>query len=163
MPGRVGASPLGVWFIGKVISPLQRGIYRLTGGKASIPGLASSVVLLLTTTGRRTGRPRTVPLFYLREGNRLVVCNVNPGFERTNPWVLNLRATPRASVQVGGDTGLYRAREATESEVSRFWPILVHLWPAYQVHLQRGGKRTLFVLEPQAALAGEHRPTMQRP
>jgi deazaflavin-dependent oxidoreductase (nitroreductase family) len=50
----------------------------------------------LTTTGRRTGKARTVPLLYLRDGNRVVICNVNPGFERPNPWVLNLRAQPRA-------------------------------------------------------------------
>jgi deazaflavin-dependent oxidoreductase (nitroreductase family) len=87
----------GVLAIGRLISPAQRRLYRSTGGRLSLTGRAP--VLLLTTTGRRTGIERTVPLLYLRDGDRLVVCNVNPGFERTNPWVLNLRAHPRARVQ----------------------------------------------------------------
>lgn len=57
-------------------------------------------MLLLTTTGRRTGRQRTVPLLYVHDDGKLVVCNVSPGFERPNPWVLNLRANPRAFVRL---------------------------------------------------------------
>lgn len=48
-------------------------------------GGCPATILLLTTKGRRTGKERTTPIFYLREGERLVICNVNPGFERTNP------------------------------------------------------------------------------
>lgn len=91
---RLGGTRVGVLAIGWVVSPLQRQLYRRTGGRFSLTGRAP--VLLLTTTGRRTGKARTVPLLYLRDGNRVVICNVNPGFERPNPWVLNLRAQPRA-------------------------------------------------------------------
>src|SRR5262245_39323809 len=95
---RLGGTRWGVQAIGRVVSPLQRQLYRSTGGRFSLTG--SAPVLLLTTIGHRTGRGRTVPLLYLRDGGRLVVCNVNPGFERTNPWVVNLRAQPNARAQI---------------------------------------------------------------
>lgn len=131
--------------IGRVISPLQRQLYRRSGGRLSLTGRAP--VLLLTTTGRRTGLERTVPLLYLRDGDRLVVCNVNPGFERTNPWVLNLRAQPRAEVQVRHQTWPVLAREATAEELDRFWPQLTRIWPAYRRFYDQGGTRTVFVLD----------------
>lgn len=87
----------GVLAIGRIVSPLQRELYRGTAGRLSLTDRAP--VLLLTTTAPRTGKARTVPL-YIRDGDRLVVCNVNPGFERLNPG-LNLRAEPRAQVQLG--------------------------------------------------------------
>lgn len=146
---RVGATRFGVNAIGRVFSPLQRRLYLLTGGRVSLTGRAP--VLLLTTRGRRSGRERTVPLLYIRDGERLVVCNVNPGFERPNPWTLNLRADPRARVQVGRTVFPVLSREATDRELERFWPALVQLWPAYAVFLGQGGKRSVFVLTPLSA------------
>lgn len=143
---RLGGARVGVLAIGWVVSPLQRQLYRRTGGRFSLTGRAP--VLLLTTTGRRTGKARTVPLLYLRDGNRVVICNVNPGFERPNPWVLNLRAQPRAQVQIARDIITVRARPASGDELDRYWPRLAMLWPAYQTFYDRGGKRSVFVLEP---------------
>jgi deazaflavin-dependent oxidoreductase (nitroreductase family) len=134
-----------VWSIKRLVSPLQRRLLQLTGGRFSLTGRAP--VLLLTTTGRRSGKERTTPLFYLRDGDRLVVCNANPGFERPNPWTLNLRAAPQARVLVGGHSVRCRAREATPSETDRYWRQFVKLWPAYRTHFDRSGQRTLFVLE----------------
>jgi deazaflavin-dependent oxidoreductase (nitroreductase family) len=144
---RLGGTRLGVLAIGRVVSPLQRLLYRRTGGRLSLTGRAP--VLLLTTTGRRTGKARTVPLFYLRDGDRLVVCNVNPGFERPNPWTLNLRGRPHAQVQIGRDTTGVRARAASEHELARYWPQLTQIWPAYQAFYDKGGNRSVFVLEPE--------------
>ena len=104
--------------------------------------------LILTTTGRRTGRLRTVPLLYIKDGDRLVVCNVNPGFERPNPWVLNLRTKPHAQVQIGRSVVRMRARPASGHELDRYWPQLTQLWPAYQGFYDKGGQRSVFVLEP---------------
>ena len=82
---RIGATPVGVWAIKHLVSPLHRWLYRSSGGKRIPMSGSSATILLLTTKGRRTGKERTTPIFYLREGERLVICNVNPGFERTNP------------------------------------------------------------------------------
>jgi deazaflavin-dependent oxidoreductase (nitroreductase family) len=141
-----GQTQVGVWFIGHVVSPLQRWLYRWTGGRVSLLGRAPS--LLLTTTGRRSGKARTVPLFYVRDGDWLVVCNVNPGFERPNPWTLNIRAQPLVFVDVRGQRLLFRGRDATADEIDRYWPSLVGIWPAYRTFFEKGGSRSIFVLEP---------------
>jgi F420H(2)-dependent quinone reductase len=144
---RLGGTRLGVLAIGRIVSPLQRQLYRRTGGRLSLTGRAP--VLLLTTTGRRTGKARTVPLLYIRDGDRLVICNVNPGFERPNPWTLNLRAAPHAQVQIGRSIASVRARAASEDEMDRYWPQLTQMWPAYQAFYDKGGNRSVFVLEPE--------------
>ncbi len=108
-------------------------------------------VLLLTTRGRRSGKPRTVPLLYVSDGDRLVVCNVNPGFERPNPWTLNLRADPRVHVEVRRDEFSAMAHEASDAELDRYWPQLTSLWPAYQAFYGEGGRRSVFVLEREAS------------
>ncbi|MEJ2302227.1 MAG: nitroreductase/quinone reductase family protein [Anaerolineales bacterium] len=96
---------------------------------------------------RAAAQERIAPVFYLRDGEAVVVCNVRPEFERTNPWVINLRSNPVAQLQIGRDIAQYRARQATDDEISRLWPRLIELWPAYQVHYERGGRRTIFILE----------------
>ena len=142
---RLGSTRWGVRLIGRVVSPLQRLLYRWTGGRVSLTGGAP--VLMLTTVGHRTGRRRTVPLFYLRDGGRLVVCNVNPGFERTNPWVLNLRAHPKALVQIRREVFEVAGREASPAELERYWPRLTETWPAYQTFFDQGGQRYVFILD----------------
>ena len=144
---RLGATHLGVWAIKHLVSPLHKRIYRLTTGKGLPKGVSGSKILLLTTKGRRSGKDRTTPVFYLRDGNRIIICNVNPGFESTNPWVLNLRAHPIARVQIGGEIAEYRAREVSDAEMESYWPRLIALWPAYQTHFEKSGQRAVFVLE----------------
>jgi F420H(2)-dependent quinone reductase len=154
---RLGATRIGVWVIGHVVSPLDRWIYQAASGRRVSTGKPIGPILLLTTTGRRTGRERTTPVYYLRDGERIVVCNVNPGFESPNPWTLNLRANPIARVQIGRVRGIYQAREASQAEVDRYWPQLVQIWPAYQTFYERSRQRLVFVLEP---LSSSHAATL---
>lgn len=140
-----GGTKAGIWSIKHLISPVDRWMYRRIGRAASTATVGP--VMLLTTVGRHSGLPRATPLLYLRDEGRLVVCNVNPGFERPNPWTLNLRANPTAQVQVGADVGSYVAHEATAEELARYWPRLVAVWPAYQRFYERTRERTVFVLE----------------
>lgn len=142
---RLGGTRLGVWAIKHVVSPVQLSLHRYTGGRLSLTGPAP--VLLLTTIGRRTGKPRTVPAFYLRDGDRYVVCNVRPPHERTNPWVLNVLANPHVRLTLRGETLDGRARRADQSEVDRYWPALVRLWPAYRSFRKAGGDLSIFVIE----------------
>jgi deazaflavin-dependent oxidoreductase (nitroreductase family) len=145
---QLGETPLGVWIIKHLVSPLDRLIYQLTGSRRVSTGRPLGPILLLTTTRRRTGKEHTTPLFYLRDDERLIICNLNPGFDRPNPWTLNLRAHPLVRVQIGREVRIYLAREATEEELGRYWPRLVEIRPAYQTHYNRSGQRILFVLEP---------------
>lgn len=144
---QIGATRIGVWGIKHLVSPLQRWVYRSSGGKALTSIGSGRDVLLLTTVGRRTGKDRTTPVFYLREGDAVVICNVRPEFERINPWVINLRSHPVAQLQIGQDKAEYKAREATAVEINRLWPRLIELWPAFKAHYENGGHRTIFILE----------------
>ena len=151
---RLGATRLGVWLIKHVISPLDRRLYQRTGGQRVTLGKPLGPLLLLTTTGRRTGKEHTTPVYYLRDGDRLVLCNVNPGFEHPNPWTLNLLAKPLARVQIGSERSICQAREASEAEVEHYWPQLVQVWPAYETFYRRSGRRLIFLLEPLPSSSG---------
>lgn len=142
---RIGATPAGVWAIGHVVSPLQRRLLVATGGRTSLTGKLP--VLLLTATGRRSGRRRTIPLIFLRDGDDLVVCNVRPPSERPNPWPLNVRANPNVSVRIAGVTEQRVAREARGQEAEKYWPLLVDTWPAYERFFADTHERAIFVLQ----------------
>lgn len=143
---RLGGTRAGVWLIKHVVAPLDKWLYRRSGGERVLLGHPPAPLLLLTTRGRKSGLERTTPVFYLRDGDQLIICNVNPGHERPNPWPLNLSAYPVATVQIGAVTAQYTARAASVNEISQYWDQLVTLWPAYQRHYTASGQRTIFIL-----------------
>lgn len=129
-----------------MVSPLDRWLHQVSAGRVRLSG--SRPVLLLTTIGRRSGQRRVTPVFYLRDHDRLVVCNVRPAGERPNPWPRNLEATPDTVMDIGARTLAVTARRATDSEMDRLWPRLLEVWPAYSRHFAATGERHIFVLEP---------------
>ncbi len=88
-------------------------------------------MLLLTTTGRKTGRRRTTPLLYVEEGDRYVVVASAGGAPSHPAWYLNLRSNPAATIQVGGRQLAVRAETAGLEERARLWPRLMQMWPKY--------------------------------
>ena len=123
-------------------------LYRRSGGRLSIAGPALFPVMLLTTTGRRSGRPRTTPVIYIRDGDDLIVSSEDFGQQRPAAWPLNLEADPSATVQLGDVAARFRARRADAEEAERHWPALVEAWPAHETYHRRSGARHVFVLEP---------------
>lgn len=97
-------------------------------------------VLLLTTSGRRTGLPRTAGLIYQQHGNFHVVVASNGGLDHHPNWYLNLRKDPMVHVQIKGDKFDARARTATSDEKAELWPIMTAIWPRYNV-CQRATER----------------------
>lgn len=102
----------------------------------------------LTTTGRRTGEPRTVPLYAWEDADRLVVVGSWGGSAKDPDWVRNLRADPRATVKKGRERLDVRASEVGPSERERLWQLVVEAFPLYASY-QRKTDRVipLFVLE----------------
>jgi deazaflavin-dependent oxidoreductase (nitroreductase family) len=101
----------------------HRALLRATGGRAG-RSLAGRPVLLLETIGRRTGRVRTAPVIYVRDGAALVVAGSASGRDADPAWVGNLRADPRADVVVDGVRRSVRARPAEADERPRLWAAL---------------------------------------
>lgn len=112
--------------VGRWIYPLHRRAYRLTGGLLGHCSMLGPM-LLLTTTGRRTGERRTTPLLYMTDGDGYVVVASNGGRDRPPSWLLNLEASPQAEVQVR------RVRTPVVAEVLR-GPDAEPLWPHLNEH-----------------------------
>jgi len=140
------------WFaaIGRRLSPFDAWLYRRSNGRLGITGPGGAVypAMLLTTTGRRTGRRRTTPVMYLSDGPKLIISCENFGQQRAAAWPFNLDADPRAEVQIGSRLATYVARRATAQEIERYWPRFLQIWPAHESYLSRSGVRKMFVLEP---------------
>jgi deazaflavin-dependent oxidoreductase (nitroreductase family) len=88
-------------------------------------------VLLLTTTGRRSGKPRTTPLTFFRDGANLVVIASNGGADRPPDWSLNLEQNPRAVVKIGADEQTVQARTASPEERELLWPGITATYSGY--------------------------------
>jgi F420H(2)-dependent quinone reductase len=136
----VGESPF--W---RVTGRLHAAVYRMTGGRV---GHAAGRItnLLLTTTGRRSGEPRTVTLAYIADGPRFVVVASNGGADRPPAWWTNLRHEPHATVQVGTRTVSVVAREASTDERGRLWPLLASVNPFFAQYERITARRIPVVL-----------------
>lgn len=106
----------GLRLTGKLNVPL----YRLSGGRVG-GKVGRAPVLLLTTTGRKSGQPRTAPVVYLADGDNAVVINTNAGNAKVPAWSLNLEANPEAEVERGRRRYPVRARIAEGEERERLW------------------------------------------
>jgi F420H(2)-dependent quinone reductase len=128
-----------------IAKTLHGALYRLSGGRigARVAGLP---VLLLTTTGRSTGRPRTVPLGYYDDGDALVVVGSKGGAPRHPAWYLNLEANPEVEVQIGREHRRLRARRASPEEAERLWPAILARAPGYARYRARTRREIPLVL-----------------
>jgi deazaflavin-dependent oxidoreductase (nitroreductase family) len=93
--------------------------------------------LLLTTTGRRSGEPRTHPLIYARHGDDYVVVASKGGNPQHPAWYLNLDANPDVEVQVGEERFAATARTASPEEKAELWPVMTAEWPDYDNYQRR--------------------------
>lgn len=140
------------WFstTARLLVPVDRAVGRLSRGRVIALGLLPSLVI--TTTGRRSGKPRSNPLLYVPDGNGYVVVGSNWGQTHQPAWALNLLAIPHAEVDIKGRRFPVRADVPEGPERDRLWQLLVTEWPAYQTYVQRAGNREihLFRLVPVA-------------
>jgi deazaflavin-dependent oxidoreductase (nitroreductase family) len=128
----------------RMISGTHEFWYRLTGGL--IGGRFGRLpILLLTTTGRKSGKKRTTPLVYLPYGENMVIIASNGGSDRHPEWWLNLRADPTAKVQVGPDIKAVTAEKAQGAERDRLWREVNELYHGYDEY-QRSTKREIPVV-----------------
>jgi deazaflavin-dependent oxidoreductase (nitroreductase family) len=105
-------------------------------------------VLILTTTGRRTGRQRSTPLIYGRDGDAYLVVASQGGAPAHPAWYRNLQENPDVTVQVRGDRFAACARTATGEDKTRLWKTMTTVWPAYDEYQAKTDRQIpLVVLE----------------
>lgn len=108
-------------------------------------------VLLLTTTGRRSGEPRTTPLVYFRDGDTLAVAATNNGTGKVPDWLLNLRHDPTVTVRLGSVEMAAIASEVTAAERDRLWDQMTEEHPLFPLYEQRTPTAIpVVVLDPQS-------------
>jgi F420H(2)-dependent quinone reductase len=132
----------------KVTGAVHTLLYRLTGGKVG-GRMGKAPVLLLTVPGRKSGKRRTTPLLYSKDGDNLVVIASKGGDPAHPAWYLNLREA-EAEVEVGRERRRVRARDAEGEERGRLWAQMVALWPDYETYQTKTTRRIpVVVLERQ--------------
>ena len=123
-------------------------IYRTSGGRV-LGSMLGMPVLLLTTTGRKSGVPRTTPLMYLPKGDAYLVIASYAGEPRHPAWYHNLRAQPNAEVQVRTQHIAVVARETEGEERARLWSEVVERESGYAEYERRTTRRIpVMLLEP---------------
>jgi deazaflavin-dependent oxidoreductase (nitroreductase family) len=111
--------------------------YRETDGAEGHDWREGSTVLLLTTTGRKSGNETTTPLIYGLDGDNPVVVASKGGAPEHPGWYFNLSKNPAAHVQIKGEKFAARARDAEGEERDRLWKLMNTIWPHYEEYQQQ--------------------------
>jgi deazaflavin-dependent oxidoreductase (nitroreductase family) len=131
----------------KVAGAVHAALYRLTGGRLG-GRMKQAPVLLLTVEGRKSGKRRTTPLLYGRDGDNVVVIASKGGDPKHPAWYLNLRGA-EAEIQIGREHRRVRARDAEGEEHERLWRQMVELWPDYAEYQKKTTRQIpVVVFEP---------------
>lgn len=148
---RFAASGPGSWVFARVLHRIDRPVYRLTRGRHTFSSLLSGApVVMLTTTGARSGREHTVPVLGLPTPDGIAVIASNFGQRHHPAWYHNLRANPIAKVTVDGLPYEVRAVEAEGGRRERIWAQGMDIYPGWSQYERRASNRriAIFVLEP---------------
>lgn len=143
---RFAASGPGSWLFARVLHHVDRPVFRLTRGRATFASLVSGLpVVMLTTTGARTGKPRTAPVLGIPTDDGLAVVASNWGQKDPPAWDHNLRADPAASVAIGRQTRRVRAVPAEGERRERIWGEGLRVYPGWSQYERRAGDRRIVV------------------
>jgi deazaflavin-dependent oxidoreductase (nitroreductase family) len=125
-------------------------VYRATGGRVGHTGPGLPKMLLLDHVGAKSGRRRTSPLLYFRDGEDVVIVASKGGFPQHPAWYHNLMANPDTTVQIKSEKLKVRARRATPEEHERLWPVALEQYRGYADYQARskGREIPLVILEP---------------
>ena len=118
-------------FAVKWMSRINTFFYRRGKGEGLGGNFQGIPVALLITKGRKTGEPRTSPLYVHRDGDKVIVAASRGGSDKHPMWYLNLKADPSVTVEIKDEKLALVAREATEEERNLYWPKLVEMYPTY--------------------------------
>jgi len=137
-------------FFAPWIHQLDKAVLKLTNGNYTVAEMIGWNVIQLTTTGAKTGQPRTLPLIGLFDGEKIALIASSFGRKHNPAWYYNLKAHPDCKVQSGKGTGTYLAREAQGEEYRKYWEMGVSYYEGYEKYKERAAHRHIpvMVLEP---------------
>ncbi|MBA9006563.1 nitroreductase family deazaflavin-dependent oxidoreductase [Thermomonospora cellulosilytica] len=136
----------------RIVGRVHVAVYRATGGLVGrrfhigSAWLRGVPVCLFTTTGRKTGRRRTMPLLYMRDGDRVIVVASQAGLPGHPQWYRNLQADPHVEVQIGRERHAMRARTADDAERAELWPRLLGVYRDFDDYQRWAGDRVIPVV-----------------
>jgi deazaflavin-dependent oxidoreductase (nitroreductase family) len=130
-----------------MLPPLDRAVLRLTGGRTTFAAWATGLpVIQLTTTGARSGLPRTTSVLGIPDGDGLLVVGANFGDDRDPAWCRNLRAHPAAVVEHRGHSRTMSATELFDAEREAGFAAALRLNPGWRRYARRSGHRVIPVM-----------------
>jgi deazaflavin-dependent oxidoreductase (nitroreductase family) len=138
------ASPAGHWIVRNISPRVDPFLLRVSRGRAS--SIAIHPVVMLTARGARSGEPRSTPLLYFTDGERVVLMASNYGGKRHPAWYHNVKANPEVTLTAGGHEARYVGREATGEERERLWTMAKRLARNYSQYEQLTGGRQIPVM-----------------
>jgi deazaflavin-dependent oxidoreductase (nitroreductase family) len=148
---RFAASGPGSWLFARILHHIDRPVHRLTRGRYTFASLVAGIpVVMLTTTGAKSGQPRTVPVLGIPVEGTVAIIASNFGQDRHPAWYHNLRAHPDAEAVVDGTRRRVRAVEADDERRAQIWQQGLRVYPGFDQYERRAVHRriTVFVLEP---------------
>jgi deazaflavin-dependent oxidoreductase (nitroreductase family) len=147
---RIAASPPGAWFYARTLHHFDKISLGLSGDRVTMTSLLAGLpVVVVTTTGAKSGLPRTIPLLYIRDERdpaTFALIATNWGQQRYPSWYFNLKANPCATCSIAGKTGPYLAHEAADEEYARFWQYAMDTYLGYQLYKQRISGRSIPIM-----------------
>lgn len=144
---QIAGTQLVGWLARRTLHHIDRSVHRLTKGRTTFSAWVSGLpVVMLTTTGAKTGRQHTRPVLGIPDGERLILIGSNFGQPHNPAWYHNLRANPRASVTVDGVRRIVDARELTGEERDRHFERGLQINPGWARYRQRAANRRIPVI-----------------
>jgi deazaflavin-dependent oxidoreductase (nitroreductase family) len=147
---RISSSPRFAKVAPHVVPPIDKVLHRLTGGRVMMSS-GMLPILVLTTTGAKSGQERQTPLATLpnTQDRSFLVVGSNFGREHHPAWTANLLKTPDASISFKGEDIAVHAHLLTDDEKAEAWPLLTAMWPVFDTYVERSGRNLrVFRLSP---------------
>ena len=149
---QVSSSRPGAWLLQRILHRMDKPLFKMSDGRMTASGLLAGLpVVMLTTTGAKSGKARTMPLLGIPVGGDVAILGTNFGQQATPGWVYNLEADPTATIAYRDKSVSVTARRATDGETDEVFELAAGVYPGYANYRDRVDHRVIrvFVLEPE--------------
>ena len=138
---RLIATRPATWLLARTIHRIDAAVFHASGGRTTAGAVLSGLPIInLTTTGAKSGQPRSVTLVGIPDGERIILIASNWGQAKHPAWYYNVMANPQVTVWRSGNAQPYFARELTGQERKSAWEQAVALYPGYKGYAERAGR-----------------------